>query len=524
MKRSFLATVFAASTLMVTAPISEAAPSTLTPDQLSVPKSLSVTGLAGNHNLVAYPVALFNSATVDGTKLVSYDAGTPGAMVNVIKSTVPTTDANPGLYALRTLTGGEDGTLRTWVDKMATQTLSGGTPLTMNGTSASATLAPGAYLIVDKNTSGAACLPMFTATSVGPATTMGSLKLGEVECKKITPEAPIKAVADDVASGSNFVFTDNLTPVGSDELIRYRLRQRIPNHTSFSKFQIKITDKFSQYVTYRGNPVITIRNGTNPDQAPIATLTAQDFTVEQGTNRVSFLLKDVKPYESGTIIDVEYDMHLTPTAPVLTEIPNRVESQFTNNPNYIEIGTEEENPPVPGNEVKVKTFKLGLKKINMDSGDLTGATFKLEKLSKSSRTIKIKDNRASDDAAASETISVGSVVIDGLDAGEYRLTELTPPQGYSSVALPKVEFTLGADGRVVEKSSTDINKLVDVDKDGFTLVVKNPRSITELPNTGLYSLIAIAITSVLLLAMGVWTVKGAPRASEEGIDESTSSV
>ncbi|MCM1473676.1 MAG: SpaA isopeptide-forming pilin-related protein [Muribaculaceae bacterium] len=170
----------------------------------------------------------------------------------------------------------------------------------------------------------------------------------------------------------------------------------------------------------------------------------EDFNVEIGD------LKLVEGVTKDTKIVVRYDAELTVKANLGTPGNwNSAYLEYANNPNWTGNGEgTPENPEKPGDEDKSKTqedivvaftYQTIINKVDSKGEALTGATFTLEK------EIKGEDGAESTwvEIAQVETESGSEFKFEGLDDGNYRLTETNAPQGYKQLENP-ITFTVVA--------------------------------------------------------------------------------
>lgn len=150
-------------------------------------------------------------------------------------------------------------------------------------------------------------------------------------------------------------------------------------------------------------------------------------------------INDVKALD-GTVekIRVEYDATLNEHAVIGSAgNPNKMYMNFSNNPNSTQGG---ETGKTPEDTVIVFTYKVSVNKVNEKNETLDGADFTLEK--------KVKKNTNSDEYEWKPITKVTGTADDvfefnGIDDGEYRLTETRAPANYDMLSEP-IYFTVTA--------------------------------------------------------------------------------
>lgn len=191
-------------------------------------------------------------------------------------------------------------------------------------------------------------------------------------------------------------------------------------------------------------------------------------------------LKDIDSVHAGSEITAEYSVTLSESA-VMGSAGNlsKAKLEFSNNPNSGQTSTGE----TPWDTVAVYTYKTVVNKVDSENEPLAGAAFTLEKNMNGTWTT-VKEFSADDSTTAFS--------FDGLDDGNYRLTETTTPDGYNSI--DPIEFTITAEHSVTADEpaltsldgSTEAEAIVftaDKDAGSLTTNVVNQSGV-ELPETG----------------------------------------
>lgn len=200
-------------------------------------------------------------------------------------------------------------------------------------------------------------------------------------------------------------------------------------------------------------------------------------------------LKKVSGVDEDSKIIVEYNATLNNNAIMgSTGNPNVAKLEYSTNPYFTGGGTEgkdenEDTGYTPDDKVIVFTYKVNITKVDPQGTALDGATFTLEKKNK---------NGGWDMLQLIETEAGTDFYIERIDDGDYRLTEVTAPEGYNILTAP-IEFTVSAE-HVVEAPDPTLTGLTatglsanvingDLGTGLIEADVEN-KSGTELPETG----------------------------------------
>ena len=290
--------------------------------------------------------------------------------------------------------------------------------------------------------------------------------------------------------------------------IPFKIEGTLPNnYTSYQKYTLKFHDKAEQGLTFNKNSVnVYVDNTKITDTTKYRVVT--DGLTDGCTFEVIFDdMRLITTAENGSVVRVEYTSTLNKNA-VLGKRGNKntMHMEFSNNPNDEQGG---EFGKTPEDTVIVFTYKVDVHKVDEDDNKLTGAKFKLEK--------KIKGVwKAIDKASGTE----GDLFkFEGIDDGEYRLTEEEAPSHYDKLSEP-IYFTVTADHEIVSAdpilksfsgniTSGNVGTMefkADIDSGTLsTNVVNKPGS--SLPETGgMGTTILYAAGVILILAAGAFLV------------------
>lgn len=205
------------------------------------------------------------------------------------------------------------------------------------------------------------------------------------------------------------------------------------NYDSYETYYYAFHDKECDGLTFDPSSVKVYVDGT--------LITSNYEVVTEGlTDDCSFEvifsdLKKISEVKADSVITVEYQSELNDNA-VLGSLGNPNESylEYSNNPNSSQSGGsgeggEGEDKPetgkTPWDKVIVFTYKTIVNKVDANSNPLTGAEFTLEKYNATSEVWETVEVVLNDDGTV--------FTFNGIDDGNYRLTETKTPEGYNSI-------------------------------------------------------------------------------------------
>lgn len=305
-----------------------------------------------------------------------------------------------------------------------------------------------------------------------------------------------------------------------NDVIDYQLTGTLPsNYDSFGSYAYTFTDTLSKGLTVNKDSIrVYAVNGT----------TETEITGDYTTNVAKVTAGTTAPYDDGHVLTVAFaNLKTATTAATInanTKIvvrytatlnanaiigsagnPNKVDLTFSNNPNGEGTGK------TPEDMVIVFTFKTIVNKVNQDSKPLAGAKFKLEK------KIKGKDGAEDTWQLIGEKTATGNgsnvFTWEGLDDGDYRLTETVTPDGYNTI--DPIEFTITAKHDALSDNpgltqlngnvaSGQITFTTNTTTGSLTTNVVNKQGST-LPETGGMGTVVLYVAgAALVLAAGLW--------------------
>lgn len=220
-------------------------------------------------------------------------------------------------------------------------------------------------------------------------------------------------------------------------------------------------------------------------------------------------LKQISAVKAGSKIRVEYTSKLNENAvPGKHGNVNKAKLQFSNNPNDSQNGETSPTGETPWDNVIVFTYKTVINKVDDKNQPLKGAEFTLSK--------KMKDGSTTTVAVVKDSEGT-TFTFNGLDDGDYVLTETKTPAGYNSIK--PITFTVTANHTITwegEDRDTILTSLsgnaasgeitftpTDDKSELDTSVVNKPGS--SLPETGgMGTIVLYAAGAVLVIAAGVY--------------------
>ena len=311
------------------------------------------------------------------------------------------------------------------------------------------------------------------------------------------------------------------------DTLTFTLTSTIPDMSAYSTYTFNFKDTLSKGLTF--GQVTSVKVGDT------ALTTDTDYTVatapaDNGKTLLTVTMKNFKNQQAnvGKKITVTYTATLNKDAVVGgAGNVNSATIQYSNNPST--NGTGESEPS------KVRVFTYGFT-VDKYTGDqytdaatrLAGAKFTLApKNGDPMSFVQVNAGSATANAVyrvakAGETGTTttittpanGKVVFQGLENGEYTLTETKAPAGYNKLASA---IGVKVDGRNDGTDNTDATVTITYNNDNGSVYgehasngvipVRNKSGVT-LPGTGGMGTIAFTVIGVLVIALGVaWTLK-----------------
>ena len=221
-------------------------------------------------------------------------------------------------------------------------------------------------------------------------------------------------------------------------------------------------------------------------------------------------LKQVGGVKAGSKIAVEYTSELNEHAVIGNYgNENTAHLEFSNNPNEEQNGT---TGKTPDDTVIVFTYKVVANKYDENNNLLKGAAFKLEK--KIGPEYELVGLVNATETAGKYTIvdaNNTSFEWNGVDDGDYRLTEIITPEGYNTIApieftvkaTHTTEFNFGERTEVLTELKGGNKFTGDVSTGQLTTDVVNKKG-SSLPSTGgMGTTIFYVVGSILVLGAAI---------------------
>ena len=477
---------------------------------------------------------------MDGNTIVGYDLTTNTALASDITAAAKAagaTDTNltvngkndPMVWVVKNLTDSRSdpwsGKLRNFCNSLAKQTnfakQDGTAVSTLSQDKATMStgnvLVPGIYAIVDrtpattplsrgtaiKTTASIKMMNGTAVTGVNQLRTAGgtTLTLGQVIYKVSNVESPDKKV--NVGSA----WKDSASEaIGKD--LTYRVTQKIPNWTGYEHYYLALNDTLGAGLDYGSLTSITVGGKALASTFYKENVNGKTISWLFGVNG-DILASDASKaaLPVGATITVTYKARLNGNAVIGSPCNvNSIDLEYSHNPNAWQDHNNQ-----PGNEVKVCTGEIALRKVDAKSQKLTGAKFAIAQGASDKTPLKLVALgngtyrlATSGDTTTTTTFEAGETKIQGLK-GEYTITETQAPQDYSSLMLPSAVVTVNVDDTNMTWSldvKSDPNNLIKKG-DSHTVVVTNIRTITEIPLTGAAGLTMLFSIAALLFIGGI---------------------
>lgn len=312
------------------------------------------------------------------------------------------------------------------------------------------------------------------------------------------------------------------------DTLTFTLTSTIPDMSAYNKYTFKFKDTLSKGLSFKQVESVKVGDTTLTENTDY---TVTRPTVTDNTLTVDMLNFKNQQINAGKTITVTYKATLNKDAVVGGHgNTNSAKIQYSNDPST--DGTGESEP----SKVRVFTYGFTVDKYTGDNytdgaARLAGAKFTLApKNGNPMSFVKVKDGNATenavyrvatDDEKASTTTTTittpanGKVDFQGLENGEYTLTETKAPAGYNKLASA---IGVKVDGQNNGTDTTHATVHITYDNDNGSsnydqtasngvIPVRNKSGVV-LPGTGGMGTIAFTVIGVLVIALGVaWTLK-----------------
>ena len=290
-----------------------------------------------------------------------------------------------------------------------------------------ATVAPGYYLIKDKDSGSVGDYDSYTLYVVQVAgNTQIERKVGVPTVTK-----KVKEVNDTTGTVSDWQGHGDYD-IG--DTIDFQLTGTIAaNYDEYQTYKYVFNDTLSAGLTRCSTENVTVKvDGVDvTNKFVISEVSDGKFTV--GCDDLKSIVGDdgqkLVTKDSEVIVEYKATLNTTENGTVLGEAgnANKVTLTFSNDPNTNQEGKTSETPEA---EVKVYSYQLVINKTDKDKNALEGAKFTLyKKNSDGSFAVVGEEKEATVNADGKKNIFTW----EGLDAGPYKLSETTTPNGYNTI-------------------------------------------------------------------------------------------
>ena len=450
--------------------------------------TITITGDVQGRTFTAYPLGTYTNEVITDGKLTSVDfnqnsdwnttiatAAQRAAAVDP-KMAIPNAYTNNELAWIATLSQTNDAArLRVFAEALANANQKPDAAATETaGSDATATsvsltgLTPGYYLVLDSYSTGASAgapIMVGTATTVNSVaySTLNGVQLGKAVAKPTTPTIPGKTITGGT--------TDNTVSIGDQ--ISYKITGIVPGNPSGGEVKMGFKDVAGKGLTLpKPNDAngFTVTVGGQQYTSVDITQSINNATKETTTE---FNLGDVGKY-AGQRVEITY------TATVNSDAVDEVT-------NSAQIKDPDGHWATDFNTITSKIFSFDFTKQDADGKPLAGAEFMISG--------DIHPNFTTNGGKTTVTSDAdGKVTFNGLAAGNYSVKETNVPDGFLQNVQPEFTVTIDANGNIT--FGKDAWGLVTT-TNGAT-VVKNVKSVTQLPLTGAAGITMLVVVALLI--------------------------
>ena len=373
---------------------------------------------------------------------------------------------------------------------------------TIDDTNPTAQVPSGYYLIKDKNNT----VPDGQAATTYIVTVAGNVTITP---KSDVPSFEKKLKDTNDTTGETSDWQDS-ADYDINDAVPFKLEGTVAsNYAGYKTYYFAFHDVEERGLTFNKNSVKVYVDNT--------AITSGYTVVTEGladgcTFEVKFAdLKQISAVKAGSKIRVEYTSTLNENAVIGEQgNVNKAKLQYSNNPNDEQGGENGPTGETPWDNVIVFTYKTVINKVDDENQPLKGAEFTLSKKMKNGTTTTV---------AVVKNDEGTTFTFNGLDDGDYVLSETVTPAGYNKI--DDITFTVTANHAIEWDGTgrTDVLTSLSGDKKSgsaeFTMtaskadgsltsnVVNKPGS--SLPETGgMGTIVLYAAGAVLVIAAGVY--------------------
>ena len=336
-----------------------------------------------------------------------------------------------------------------------------------------------------------------------------------------TPVKQVRDLNDETTFKSN-----NVAAIG--DIVEFKITGEVPEMTSYDQYRFVITDTMPNFTYVRGSAKLKIGEDEITSDSEYNQLLFDD-----STKKLTVTIPNLKHFTEatkGATIELTYRATIDNSTSLIIGgkgNENKVFFSYSNDPNN-DPGDVTSGYGSIANSVTAKTttfvLQLDLEKVTSEGIALAGTTWKLEK-STASGWVEVAvgadlptftgENSSYTFNSTTTNNGDGKFTWSGIDAGTYRLTELTTAPGYVLITNP-IGFSITASGTlnssnedgtlsvVAALSSTEghnsVKNIVGLGTTGVTTVRVQNISQSALPSTGgagLYIVAGVAIVALL---------------------------
>lgn len=376
---------------------------------------------------------------------------------------------------------------------------------TATGGSVQFTVPMGVYLIKVTELAGSKFTYQVTSAELLPVyDTSWTLPAVEVNVKAVP-----KSTTKDVDETS-----DNTVAVGDS--VRYKVNTYVPSFSADAQNPtFYVRDTYSAGLAFDATEAkITINDVPLTDD--IATISKGTTAERKSYFQINFTLDYIKKH-LGQALEIKYNLIVNSNAVSVDDLGNEALT-YWNDPSTGEDSTK--------GETEVYTYGITVTKVNTGGTVLAGAEFQLKNANGGVLKFNAKDEgkytyNSTGSTSTLKTNADGKIIIQGIDLGNYTLTETKAPNGYVLPANPDVTINLvdnssatgevkadgilddgsGAQGNIVSATVQDTPN-DNILEFGITNKTSDEAGF-ELPNTGGTGTLIFTIGGILLMAGAV---------------------
>lgn len=334
--------------------------------------------------------------------------------------------------------------------------------------------------------------------------------------------------------------------------IDYKLTGTVAdNIASFTKYEYEFQDTLSKgLVVIKGENDapkglhVYIVDGKTTAKTEVKSGFSANVAPAQDTVKNSELLTvkfdDLKAVKGENNVAIDVDKDSTVVVTYKAQLTSDASYEAVGNPNTVKL-VYSNNPMAAGTGTSVeKTVTDHVFRLDVTKVDSKESTKKL----KAGFKVKVMDGEGSEDTASqgkwlaqdgslveadkayefTTDETNGQVLIPGLDAGKYQITETTTPEGYNTIApfeitvTPTYKSNGELDKLTVSSNNKEMTVIGDANGATMSLTVKNKKG-SSLPLTGLNGVTFTWIAGGAVLCIGVAHLIRSRKQAEESEQE-----